>query len=135
MNAPIKASSHHIVPAKTYLIVSALLVGLTVVSIVVSQLNWGAFGTAIVIGAAVINTSLVAAFFMHLYYDNKFFAGIFIVSIIALGFLLAFILIDTNSRQGMYDYTMQEIKRGANLKEVKQRNEARDKPAAPPAQK
>ncbi|MCS7013536.1 MAG: cytochrome C oxidase subunit IV family protein [Chloroherpetonaceae bacterium] len=124
-------SSHPIVPAKTYFIVSVVLVLLTVVAIVVSQLNWGGFGTAIVIGAAVMNAALVAGFFMHLRYDNKFFAGIFIVSLIALGFLLAFILIDTNSRQGMYDYTMQEIKRGANLKEVKQRNEARDKPASP----
>lgn len=66
---------------------------------------------------------------MHLRYDNKFFTNIFLISVITLGFLLAFVLIDTNSRQGLYDNTMQEIKQGANLKEVKQRNEARDKPA------
>jgi hypothetical protein len=48
-----------------------------------------------------------------------------------IGFLLAFVLIDMNSRQGLYENTMQEIKQGANLKEVKQRNEARDKPAQP----
>jgi len=68
---------------------------------------------------------------MHLRYDNKFFTNIFLASIIMIGFLLAFVLIDMNSRQGLYENTMQEIKQGANLKEVKQRNEARDKPAQP----
>ncbi len=129
-----KAPASHIVPARVYAMVSVALIMLTVISIVVSQLDWGGFGTAIVLCAATINAALVAGFFMHLRYDNKFFTNIFLVSIITLGFLLAFVLIDTNSRQGLYDNTMQEIKQGANLKEVKQRNEARDKPAQPQKQ-
>jgi caa(3)-type oxidase, subunit IV len=131
MNASSHKTASHIVPLKVYLTVSLALVVLTVLSIIISQLNWGGVGTALVLGCATINAMLIAGFFMHLRYDNKFFTNIFLASIIIIGFLLAFVLIDMNSRQGLYENTMQEIKQGANLKEVKQRNEARDKPAQP----
>lgn len=58
-----KASASHIVPARVYAMVSVALIMLTVISIVVSQLDWGGFGTAIVLCAATINAALVAGFF------------------------------------------------------------------------
>ncbi len=89
-------SGHHISSDKTLLSVAGALFFLTVVTVGVHYLAlpdpWSIIVAMIV---AVFKASLVALFFMNLYWDKKFNSLLFIASIVFLALLVGLSLMDT----------------------------------------
>jgi cytochrome c oxidase subunit 4 len=76
----------HLISWKTYLAVWAALMMLTAITVTASRLNLGPFNTPLALGIATLKAALVALFFMHLLYDEKF-------NLVVLGTGLLFVLI------------------------------------------
>ena len=89
---------HHILPLSLYLKVGAALLTLTVLTIVVARLDLGVFNTILAMVIAVAKASLVALFFMHLKYDNKLYAVVFVGSLAFLGLFIILSMADTETR-------------------------------------
>lgn len=97
-----KQDSHHIVPFKTYLNVLLILLALTVLTVLVAKpvsgFDAGVLNAFIAMLIATVKASLVAAFFMHLKYDNKMHLILFLVSIFFLIIMFAFSWFDIITR-------------------------------------
>jgi len=91
--------SVHVVPPITLILTFvALLIG-TVLTVAVTYVDLGALNLWVALAVAVLKASIVALFFMHLWWDNPF-NGIILIS--ALLFLIVFIgvaLMDTKEYQ------------------------------------
>jgi cytochrome c oxidase subunit 4 len=87
----------HVMSAPTLLGVFALLIGLTALTVVAAAtwVNLGGWNLRIALGIATVKASLVALYFMHLRYDNRFYALIFVTALVFFAFLLSLTLMDT----------------------------------------
>lgn len=89
-------SGHHISSDKLLLSVGGGLFVLTVLTVAVHYLHlpdpWSIITAMFV---AVIKASLVALFFMNLYWDKKFNLMLFIASLVFLALLVGFTMLDT----------------------------------------
>ena len=88
----------HVLPLRVYFATFATLLVLTGVTVGVSYFNFGAFNLIIAMAVATIKATVVAAIFMHLFWDHKFHALIFASSLIFLGIFIWFTMYDTNHR-------------------------------------
>lgn len=64
------SDDHHIIPLKTYFQIFGILIGLTVVTVGATYIDFGAFNTIIAFAIASVKAALVLGYFMHLKYDN-----------------------------------------------------------------
>jgi len=92
------AGHHHITPLSTYLMVGVALLVLTGVTVGVSFIDLGAWNAVVAILIASVKAMLVALFFMHLLYDNKFFMIIFATALAFLTILIMFSMFDVLNR-------------------------------------
>jgi cytochrome c oxidase subunit 4 len=97
-----KQKHHHILPLKTYLIIGAALLVLTVITVTVAQINLGPYNLVVALSIATIKAVLVAFFFMHLLYDNKLYLLIYTSALFFLGVFIIFTLFDTMRRGDLY---------------------------------
>ncbi|HVJ89901.1 MAG TPA: cytochrome C oxidase subunit IV family protein [Labilithrix sp.] len=88
----------HISSAPFYLAIFLALIALTVLTVGQSYVDLGRLNLVVVILIATMKASLVVSFFMHLRYDNKFNALIFIACIFFIGVFFAYTLNDTERR-------------------------------------
>ncbi|WP_394822700.1 cytochrome C oxidase subunit IV family protein [Pendulispora albinea] len=88
----------HISSARFYVGIFATLVALTVLTVGLSYIHLGPLNLAVAILIASIKASLVVMFFMHLRYDNKFNALIFVCSLLFIGVFFAYTMNDTEHR-------------------------------------
>lgn len=65
---------HTIVPYRTFLMVLALLITLTLISVAVTNIYLGALTVFIALMIATIKSTFVLRIFMHLKFDNRLFA-------------------------------------------------------------
>ncbi len=105
----------HITPISTYLGIGLALLFLTFVTVWVAKFDLGPFNLFVAMVIATFKASLVALIFMHLYYDNKFYATIFVVSLGFLALFIVFILFDTMRRGDIYPETARPIKERAAI--------------------
>lgn len=101
MTAPITSSSHampHVLPVKAYAAVFGALLALTAITVAVSYVNFGVMNLVVALGVATIKASLVALIFMHLWFDKKFNAIVFVSSLIFLGVFIGLTMADTEVR-------------------------------------
>ena len=89
----------HIVPFKILLYVFLTLVILTVLTVAVSEINFGNHNLAIALTIAVIKASLVVLFFMHLFWDKLFHAVVFIGCLIFVCLFISLTLLDSSQYQ------------------------------------
>ncbi len=89
----------HVMPAKTLLIIFALLMFFTVVTVAVTLVPFGPYALLVALVIAVIKAALVALYFMHLRYDNPFNSVVFVGCLIFVGLFLAFSLTDSTAYQ------------------------------------
>ncbi len=89
---------HHVLPLWIYLAVYGALLALTVVTVGVSYLNLGTTAIVAALTVAIVKASLVAGYFMHLRYDDRFNSLIFAASILFMTLFFAFVFIDLTSR-------------------------------------
>ena len=93
----------HIIPLWVYMAVGGALLFMTVVTVVTAQVDLGITGNIIL--AMIIATfkgSLVAMIFMHLWWDNKLYMYLFIMSLVFLAVFIIFTLFDTKHRDRVY---------------------------------
>jgi cytochrome c oxidase subunit 4 len=103
MNSRTSGHAHHITPLKTYLGVGAALLFLTLVTTIVAQIQLGSWNVVVALAIAAIKASLVAFFFMHLYYDNKLYFIVFTIGILFLAIFIGFTMLDTEERGDLYE--------------------------------
>ena len=94
---------HHIIPIQTYLKVFGALMFLTVFTVAVTYIDLGSFNIVLAMFIAIIKSTLVLLFFMHLYYDNKTNLMFFLASILFMIIFITFTYFDIGQRDGIYD--------------------------------
>jgi cytochrome c oxidase subunit 4 len=88
----------HIVPFRVYLGVFLSLLVLTVLTVVVSRFDFGSFNIVVAMVVASIKACLVACFFMHLKFENKFTLGYAAFPFVLLALLMGGVFIDNPFR-------------------------------------
>jgi len=88
----------HISPWQFYVKIFAGLVLLTLLTIGVSYVHLGKLNLVVAILISTTKAALVVTFFMHLKYDNKFNALMFISSLLFIGVFFAYTMNDTDHR-------------------------------------
>ena len=63
---------NHVIPYKTYVFVLLGLIALTLLSIVVTEIELGSLAVAAALAFAIIKSFLVLTWFMHLKYDKPY---------------------------------------------------------------
>jgi cytochrome c oxidase subunit 4 len=84
----------HVVPISVLLSVFFALIVLTVITVAASYLPFGELETWVAMGIATVKAALVAAYFMHLRYDNPVNAVLFLFGLLFVALFLGFILMD-----------------------------------------
>ncbi len=98
MNIQQIESNPHVLPLKLYLGVGGFLLFLTAITVMVAQLDLGAWNLAVAMSIAAFKALLVLLYFMHLKYDNKFYSLIFVIAILMLAAFIILTLFDTLRR-------------------------------------
>ncbi|GAB4315874.1 MAG: hypothetical protein Kow0074_03670 [Candidatus Zixiibacteriota bacterium] len=88
----------HVLPLKLYLGVALGLLVMTVITVAAAQIDLGEWNIILALAIAVVKATLVALFFMHLFYDHKLYALVFIISVAFLALLIGFSMLDTERR-------------------------------------
>jgi len=91
-------SENHTVPFKTYLSVLIALLILTVVTVAVAQVDFGAWNAFIAMFIASVKGALVLLYFMHLKYDDKSYLVIFLVGVFFIAIIFLFSSFDIVTR-------------------------------------
>jgi len=93
---------------KIYVGVLAALLVLTVVTVIAAGINFGSPSVNVVVALAIATAkaSLVALFFMHLLYDSRLNALIFLLGAVMLAIFLIFILLDVEARDTVRPSTL-----------------------------
>lgn len=84
----------HVMSPRMLLTVFAALVVLTIVTVAAAQVSFGAWEVWVSLSIASVKAALVAAYFMHLRYDNSFNGLVFISSLLFVALFLALTLMD-----------------------------------------
>lgn len=96
--AHVNEHAHPVTGPKTYAIVLAALLVLTVITVQASYFDFGAWNIVVALLIASAKGSLVALYFMHLRHD-KFNAVIFVGGLLFLAIFLIWTLFDIATRQ------------------------------------
>lgn len=88
----------HISSEKMYVGILAALIVLTIITVGISYIHLGPLNLVVAIVVATIKATLVCMFFMHLKYDNKFNALVFVGTICFVGVFFAYTMNDTEHR-------------------------------------
>ena len=110
----------HITPIKNYIAIALLLMLFTVITVVVSFVDLGAFNITVALAIASIKALLVVFFFMHLFYDNKLYLVIFGMGLLFLTIFLTLTMFDTTTRGAIYEEKQNPIKQETPIYEEKQ---------------
>jgi cytochrome c oxidase subunit IV len=96
-NSHDSSSFAHPAPLRLLIVVFVILVGLTVLTVVAakSELPVGRFEVWVAMGIATIKAALVAAIFMHLWWDKPFNIIVFLSSLIFVSLFVGFTLTDS----------------------------------------
>jgi cytochrome c oxidase subunit 4 len=90
--------SEHIDSVKTYALVFAGLICLTIVTTAVAFIDLGPFSVVVALAIAVCKMLLVALFFMHVRHSTKLTKLVLLGGVMWLGILLVFTLADFGTR-------------------------------------
>ena len=91
----------HVIPLPIYFGVYGALLVLTVITVGVSYADLGPASIYVAMFVAIIKAALVVGYFMHLKYDSRFNALVFIVSLLFLMLFFSFTMIDIASRDAI----------------------------------
>jgi cytochrome c oxidase subunit 4 len=84
----------HVASFKSLVIVFSALLVLTAVTYLISLHNFGEFNLVIALAVAVVKSSLVVLYFMHLRYDKPFNSIVFVGCLIFVGLFIGLALLD-----------------------------------------
>lgn len=89
----------HVMPVRILVGVFWGLVFLTLVTVAATFFPTGSLEIWISLGIATVKASLVAAYFMHLRYDNPLYAVLFAFGLLFVALFIGFALLDTHQYQ------------------------------------
>jgi cytochrome c oxidase subunit IV len=84
----------HVIPVPVLIAVFLALIVLTVVTVAASYLPLGDLEIWVAMSIATVKAALVAAYFMHLRYDNPLNAVLFMIGLLFVGLFVGFVLMD-----------------------------------------
>ncbi|MGA2798568.1 MAG: cytochrome C oxidase subunit IV family protein [Thermoguttaceae bacterium] len=90
-----KETYAHAVPLPVLSAVFAVLLLLTLLTVAATWYDLGSWNLIIALGIATLKAALVVLFFMHLRYDNPFYAIVFITALLFVALFLGLTLLDT----------------------------------------
>ncbi len=85
----------HVVPTKVLVGVWAVLIVLTWLTVSATKVDLGPLNIYIALGIAVVKSTFVALYFMHLRYDRPFHGVVFVVALLFVALFISFALLDT----------------------------------------
>jgi cytochrome c oxidase subunit 4 len=88
----------HVLPVGLYWKIWSTLIGLTALTVAVSYGDFGKANLVVALAVATVKASLVALFFMHLKYDRRFNAVMFVGGLGFLAILIGLTMADTQFR-------------------------------------
>ena len=91
-------SDNHIIGFKIYLSVLISLLILTMITVGVAQIDFGALNAFFAMLIATVKATLVLLYFMHLKYDNKLYWLVFGCAVFFVGLLYFFSKLDLITR-------------------------------------
>jgi len=94
----------HVMPVPILLGVFLVLIVLTFATVAVTWVDLGAWNLWLAMGIAAIKATLVAAYFMHLRYDNPFNALMFGAALLFLALFISLTMLDTFEYQPDIDF-------------------------------
>ncbi len=109
--AMVKGPKAHIHSVWLYWGVFATLVLLTIITVSLASYDFGKFSIIVTLLIASTKAILVMAVFMHLLFDNKFYAVIAATSLVFLSLFIAFPIIDMDSRGDLDAYNQNYLPR------------------------
>jgi cytochrome c oxidase subunit 4 len=80
--------SDHVVPARTYYLIFLTLMVCTAITVAVAFVDLGALNTVVALAIAILKTTLVVLFFMHVKYSTRLTWAVVAGSVFWLGILL-----------------------------------------------
>lgn len=87
---------NHPAPKPLLFAVFGALIFFTILTVVTSNFDLGAFGFPVAMFIATIKAALVCAFFMHMYWDKSFNVLFFLSSVFFVALLIGMTLLDTD---------------------------------------
>ncbi len=87
-------SKHHIVPYKTYGLILFLLLILTTVTVLVTQIELSKWSAVVALGLAATKTSVVLAVFMHLKFGQRIYRIMAVLIFVLLGVVIFITFLD-----------------------------------------
>ena len=84
----------HIIPYRTFLLVLAGLISLTLISVTVTKIYLGTLTVFIALLIAAVKSTFVLRFFMHLKFENRMFTIMVIGVILLIGVVIFITLLD-----------------------------------------
>jgi cytochrome c oxidase subunit IV len=84
----------HIIPYRTLIIVLGILITLTLISVLVTQISLGTLTVAIALLIAAVKSSFVLRIFMHLKFENRFLTSMVIAVILIISAVIFITLLD-----------------------------------------
>jgi cytochrome c oxidase subunit IV len=93
-----ETEKNHIIPYRTFLLVLALLITLTLISVSVTQIYLGTLTVFMALLIAAIKSSFVLRIFMHLKFENKMLKFMVIAVILIICLVIFITLLDYINR-------------------------------------
>ena len=93
----------HLMPMRVYLGIYAALLVLTATTVGVSLANLGPASIYVAMAVAIVKASLVAAYFMHLKFDNRINLLVFVAALLFLALFFALTLTDLRTRDAVVE--------------------------------
>lgn len=109
------SGGHHVTPLRTYLIVAGALYVLTLITVAVARIDFGAWNLVVAMTVAATKAVLVAMFFMHLFYDNKLYATFFVSALVVLATFIVLTMFDVVRRDEIYEEQAPPIREAARI--------------------
>lgn len=89
--------SHHVVPLWQLVAVFVALLILTVVTVAIAKVDLGDYNLFVAMAVAVVKATIVAAFFMHLYWDAPFNTVALVSGILFVALFVGLSLLDVGA--------------------------------------
>jgi len=89
----------HVMPPSVLLSTAAALMALTVLTVATSRIDLGEWNVVLALGIATTKAALVALFFMHLKYENRFQLVVLLSAALFAALFVAFVMFDTTQYQ------------------------------------
>jgi cytochrome c oxidase subunit 4 len=86
--------NEHIIPYSTFTVVWFALLVLTGLTVAVAQLNLGVWNVWAALGIAMLKSSLVISFFMHMKYESRLFKVALLAALIILAIFIGLTFVD-----------------------------------------